>query len=75
MLASAVLPPRRLRPRLPSHTATKYKTPKRDVEEVVKAVRKSPTDMLASPLIEDPSVIVVITADISSTDFISYIPA
>ncbi|KAK0664397.1 H/ACA ribonucleoprotein complex subunit 2 [Lasiodiplodia hormozganensis] len=54
--------------------AAKHKTLKRGVKEVVKAVRKSPTNMPASSLIEDPSAIVVIAADISPMDVISHIP-
>ncbi|KAL1639210.1 hypothetical protein SLS58_008178 [Diplodia intermedia] len=54
--------------------AAKHKTLKRGVKEVVKAVRKSPTNQPASSLIEDPSAVVVIAADISPMDVISHIP-
>lgn len=54
--------------------AAKHKTLKRGVKEVVKAVRKSSTNLPASSLNEDPSAVVVIAADISPMDVISHIP-
>ncbi|EOD44358.1 H/ACA ribonucleoprotein complex subunit Nhp2 [Neofusicoccum parvum] len=54
--------------------AAKHKTLKRGVKEVVKAVRKSSTNLPASSLIDDPSAVVVIAADISPMDVISHIP-
>jgi H/ACA ribonucleoprotein complex subunit 2 len=52
------------------HTAAKYKTLKRGVKEVVKAIRKGETAKSAST---SPGV-VVLAADISPMDVISHIP-
>ena len=52
------------------HAAAKHKALKRGVKEVVKAVRKSPTNASENA----PHSVVVIAADISPMDVISHIP-
>ncbi|KAF2138866.1 uncharacterized protein K452DRAFT_255791 [Aplosporella prunicola CBS 121167] len=54
--------------------AAKNKTLKRGVKEVVKAIRKSGTNLPSSSAVSDPTAVVVIAADISPMDVISHIP-
>lgn len=58
----------------PLPTAAAQRTLKRGVKEVVKALRKSPTNLPANTTSSDPSGIVVLAADISPMDVISHIP-
>lgn len=58
----------------PRRTAAASKSLKRGVKEVVKALRKSPTDPRSSSSSSLPSGIVVLAADISPMDVISHIP-
>lgn len=54
--------------------AAKSKTLRRGVKEVVKYLRKSPTNAPSSSDISNPSAVVIIAADISPMDVISHIP-
>jgi H/ACA ribonucleoprotein complex subunit 2 len=76
--ATTPLPPHRAsKPKMltqRSSAATKAKTLKRGVKEVVKALRKSPTTAPSSSAVSDPLGVVVLAADISPMDVISHIP-
>ncbi|PVI05351.1 L30e-like protein [Periconia macrospinosa] len=54
--------------------SAKSKTLRRGVKEVVKYLRKSPTNAPSSSDISNPSAVVIIAADISPMDVISHIP-
>jgi H/ACA ribonucleoprotein complex subunit 2 len=55
-------------------TAAKTKALRRGVKEVVKALRKSPTNAPSSSDISNPAAVVIIAADISPMDVISHLP-
>ncbi|CAI6304224.1 unnamed protein product [Periconia digitata] len=54
--------------------SAKTKTLRRGVKEVVKYLRKSPTNAPSSSDVSNPSAVVIIAADISPMDVISHIP-
>jgi H/ACA ribonucleoprotein complex subunit 2 len=57
-----------------SSLAAKHKTLHRGVKEVVKSIRKSPSDLPASSTVVTPTAVVILAADISPMDVISHLP-
>lgn len=57
-----------------SSAAAKHKTLHRGVKEVVKSIRKSPSDLPASSTVATPTAVVILAADISPMDVISHLP-